>query len=468
MSAIAFVIGQIGVARTVIFRTIPTTTRIQTTQIETIETRRSRSRKGTNTQGCENMLMTSRLRWHRIARVALTLSLAATWGSTAPRSTLAETPAGVARVRSAATVPPVTAAEVRPHIEFLASPALQGRGGPQRAIAAKYLRDRFEELGLEPLFADDSYDQPIPGANRAADADPPVIGINVGGWIPGSDPKLKDEFVIISAHYDHLGVRGGEVYPGADDNASGVAMMLETAREIAAMTVKPRRSLVFVGFDLEEEMLWGSRWFASHPPWPLDRLKLFITADMIGRSLGNLDLPTVFVLGSERAPHLQTVLDETPVPEGLELARLGIDLIGTRSDYGPFRDRKIPFLFFSTGQHGDYHTPRDVAELIDYEKVARVSRVVLSIAVLVADSDDAPEWSDEVAPDLAEASAIHRITELVLEADRTGERSINGLQRFFVSQVYAKTGNAIRLGRLTGAERQWLTRSSQLLLLSVF
>ncbi len=414
------------------------------------------------------MLITHRLRWRWIARTALALSLAAAWGAAVPRSARAATPAGVARIHSEAPTPPVTAAEVRPHIEFLASPQLQGRGGPQRTIAAKYLRDRFEEFGLEPLFADDSYYQPIPGAKRAGDAEPPVIGINVGGWIPGSDPKLKDEFVIISAHYDHLGVRQGEIYPGADDNASGVAMMLETAREVAAMQVKPRRSLVFVGFDLEEEMLWGSRWFASHPPWKLDRLKLFITADMIGRSLGNLDLPTVFVLGSERAPFLQDVLDETPVPEGLELARLGIDLIGTRSDYGPFRDRKIPFLFFSTGQHGDYHTPRDVAERVDYEKVARVSRVVLSIAVRVANSDGSPEWADEVAPDLAEASAIHRITELVLEADRNGERSINGLQRFFVSQVHAKTGNALRLGRLTGAERQWLTRSSQLLLLSVF
>ncbi len=414
------------------------------------------------------MLTTNRLRWRWIAKAALSLTIVSVWGADAIRSTQAEAPAGVAQVRSALTVPPVTAAEVRPHIEFLASPLLQGRGGPQRTMAAKYLRDQFEEFGLKPLFADDSYYQPIPGAKRAADADPPIIGINVGGWIPGSDPKLKKEFVIISAHYDHLGVRQGEVYPGADDNASGVAMMLETAREIAAMTVKPRRSLVFVGFDLEEEMLWGSRWFASHPPWELNRLKLFITADMIGRSLGNLDLPTVFVLGSERAPLLQDVLDEIPVPEGLELARLGIDLIGTRSDYGPFRDRKIPFLFFSTGQHGDYHTPRDVAELIDYEKVARVSRVVLSIAVQVANSDDSPQWADDVAPDLAEASAIHRITELVLEADRTGERSINGLQRFFVSQVHAKTGNALRLGRLTSAERQWLTRSSQLLLLSVF
>ncbi len=417
------------------------------------------------------MLITQRLRSRRISRTALALSLAAAWGTAAIRTTHAETPAGVARIRSAATPPPVTAGEVRAHVEFLASPALQGRGGPQRSVAAKYLRDQFEEFGLKPLFSDGSYYQPIPGtlgASRDADTDPPVIGINVGGWIPGSDPTLRDEFVIISAHYDHLGVRQGEVYPGADDNASGVAMMLETAREVAAMTVKPRRSLVFVGFDLEEEMLWGSRWFASHPPWELGRVKLFITADMIGRSLGNLDLPTVFVLGSERAPLLQDVLDETPVPEGLEVARLGIDLVGTRSDYGPFRDRKIPFLFFSTGQHGDYHTPRDVHELVDYEKVARVSGVVLSVAVRVANSDDVPQWSDQVVPDLAEASAIHRITELVLEADRSGERSINGLQRFFVSQVHAKTGNALRLGRLTVAERQWLTRSSQLLLLSVF
>ncbi|MBX3440464.1 MAG: M28 family peptidase [Planctomycetaceae bacterium] len=366
---------------------------------------------------------------------------------------------------------PVTAAAVRQHIDYLASPRMAGRGGPQRLLAAKYIRDHFGEAGLLPLFPEGEFYQPVPGARAIGDdqdAEAPIIGVNVGGWIPGSDPELCDEYVIISAHYDHLGIRNGELHPGADDNASGVSMLLETARAVSRMPVKPRRSVVFVAFDLEEELLWGSRWFAAHPPWPLERLKLFMTADMIGRSLGNLPLPTVFVLGSEHAPLLQSTLDQVSVPEGLEIARLGIDLIGTRSDYGPFRERQIPFLFFSTGQHADYHTPRDTPDLIDAEKVARVSNVVLAVALEISDSEEVPVWTDAPPPSLEEASAIHRITELVLEADRTGARSMSGVQRFFVSQVHAKTGNAIKLGRITEPERRWLSRSSKLLLLSVF
>ncbi len=334
-------------------------------------------------------------------------------------------------------------------------------------IAANYIREQFHSMGLRPLFPGDSFLQPLPGA-EGEDRRTTIIGQNVGGWIPGSDPVLRDEFVIISAHYDHLGVRDGELYPGADDNASGVSMLLETAREVAALKNKPRRTVVFVAFDLEERLLWGSRWFAAHPPWELEQVKLFITADMIGRSLGDLPLPTVFVLGSEHAPLLQEVLDDVQVPAGLEVARLGIDLIGTRSDYGPFRDRQVPFLFFSTGEHPDYHTPQDDSSRIDAAKVARISSLILSVALNVADRDDPPEWTDEIEFNLTEAESVHRITELMLATDPDKDVKLNSVQRFFVTQVHNRTGNVLRLGRITPPERVWLIRSVQLLMLSVF
>lgn len=364
---------------------------------------------------------------------------------------------------------PITADEVRPHIELLAGPKLRGRQGKDALRAALYLESQFIKFGLQPLFAGD-YLQPVNGRTEqtATGPVPKILGHNVGGWIEGSDPQLRDEFVMITAHFDHLGMTGGELHPGADDNASGVSMMLETAREIVAMPIKPRRSIVFVGFDLEEHLLWGSRWFAAHPPWEISQVKLFITADMIGRSLGDLPLPTVFVLGSERAPALRTVLDDVDCPDNLEMLRLGADLIGTRSDYGPFRDRQIPFLFFSTGEHGDYHTPRDTPDLVDCDRVAQVSTLILRVALEVANTTTPPEWTDEIAPDLEEARTVHRITELVLEADTRGEHDLNGFQRLFVDQVHSKTGNAIRLGRLSAPERVWLTRAAQLLLLSVF
>ena len=110
--------------------------------------------------------------------------------------------------------------------------------------------------------------------------------------------------MIVAAHFDHLGVRGGVLYPGADDNASGVAMMLEVARSIVRAPVPPKRSMMFIGFDLEEIGLFGSRYFVAHPPVPLEKVALFVTADMIGRSLAGVCDSHVFVLGTEKCAGL--------------------------------------------------------------------------------------------------------------------------------------------------------------------
>jgi hypothetical protein len=359
----------------------------------------------------------------------------------------------------------VLASDVRPHVEYLASPELKGRSGPDARIAAEYIQQRFERWGLKPLFPGDSFFQQIPGA-RSEEGAKSIVGRNVGAWVPGSDPSLGDEVVIISAHYDHLGVRGGRIYRGADDNASGVAMLLEVARRTAAAAVKPRRSIAFIAFDLEERMLWGSRWFVAHPPWPLAQVKLFITADMIGRSLGDLPLPVVFVLGSEHAPQLKNVLSRVGTPHGLEVARLGIDLIGTRSDYGPFRDARIPFLFFSTGQHPDYHTPEDIPERVDYARVAKVSGLVHAICHDAANADEAPEWTDDVATNLDEARSLNRIATLMLQS--RGSEELTGVQQFLLSHTKNRTAQIIERGNMSPLERTWLARVSQLMLLSVF
>ena len=378
----------------------------------------------------------------------------------------AESPATTTTARSAKTQT-IIEADVRPHIEYLASPELRGRSGYGSILAAKYIRNHFERCGLKPLFEGDSYFQPIPGPDREELRDS-FIGRNIGGVIPGSDPNLRNEYVIISAHYDHLGERGDKIYAGADDNASGVSMLLEVAKQMAGSAVAPRRSVVFVAFDLEEHMLWGSRWFAAHTPWPIEQVKLFITADMIGRSLGNLPLPTVFVMGSEHAPQVKAALDRAGQPKGLEVARLGIDLIGPipRSDYGPFRELKVPFLFFSTGEHPDYHTPRDTPERIEYNKVAGVSSLVLKLSTDIANTNEAPVWTDEVTPDLEEVRSLHRITTLLLQDN--DEHPLNNLQRFIISGAQSKTNQIIERGDVTSVERTYLISIAQVLMLSVF
>ena len=361
---------------------------------------------------------------------------------------------------------------VRPHVEFLASPQLAGRSGANSAKAADYLTKQFRDCKLRPLFADGSFEQPIPTSaeelkgNDSSNKSPRIVGRNVGAWLEGSDPKLRDELIVIGTHFDHLGTRNGRIFRGADDNASGTAMMLEVARQLATSKQRPKRSIVFVGFDLEEQLLWGSRWFVAHPPFELDRVKLFITADMIGRSLGDLPLPTIFVMGSEHAPRMKLLLDDVGSPRGLEVARLGIDLIGVRSDYGPFWSEKIPFLFFSTGEHPDYHTPRDVPEKLDFEKIARVSSLVLRLVEATANADGAPQWTDEVQPNIDEVKAIHRITDLLLQAGE--KKPLTDLQRLIVTQAKNKCQQILDRGTFTADDRKWLIRISQLLLLSVF
>lgn len=359
----------------------------------------------------------------------------------------------------------ITAAQVRPHVETLAGPEYRGRRGPDAFRAAQYLVDRFRECKLKPLFPDNRFDQRIPGDSDKEDG-AHIVGVNVGGWIEGSDPVLKDEYIVIGVHHDHLGVREGEIYAGADDNATGVAMMLEVARVISSLPTPPKRSVVFIGFDLEEHLLWGSRWFVAHPPWPLTKVKLFMTADMIGRALGDLPLPVVFVMGSEHSPAIRATLDQSVRPKEVEIARLGIDLVGTRSDYGPFRDRQIPFLFFSTGQHPDYHSPNDLPSKVNYEKVAQVSNLAARITQSVANAADAPVWTSDVELSLDEPRALERISTLLLEVD--SDRPLTDVQRYMVSTVRNRTRRILEKGTMTADDRTWLTRMSQLMLLSVF
>ena len=371
--------------------------------------------------------------------------------------------------------PAIAPGDVRPHVELLASDQFEGRRGQAGVRAARYLVTHFREIGLQPLFGDNFY-QPIPGPDRE-DGTKTFYGQNVGAWLPGSDEKLRDEFIIVSAHYDHLGERNGAIFRGADDNASGTSMLLEVATAFAELEQRPRRSLVFLGFDLEEHMLWGSRWFAAHPPWPIEQVKLFTTADMIGRSLGDLPISTVFVLGSEHGTGMNELLDRVGRPRGLNIARMGVDLIGTRSDYGPFRDRKIPFLFFSTGEHPDYHAPTDTADKIDYEQVARVASLVLNITTEAANADQGPEWIADVQPQVAEVQAVHSIAHKLLEADEAAQfgiggaskaRELTGFQRFIVKQAEVTTRQILERGTVTPAERSSLIRTAQVLLLSVF
>jgi hypothetical protein len=360
----------------------------------------------------------------------------------------------------------ITAAELKAHVYRLASPEFLGRKGPGADRAARHIAGLFEKLKLRPAFGD-SYFQPIPWLLADDDHKNSFVGRNVGAVLPGTDPKLKDEWVLLSAHFDHLGKTGNRLYPGADDNASGVAMLIEVAEHFALRKEKPRRSVMFVAFDQEETGLQGSTYFSAHSPRDLKNLKAFLTADMIGRSMANVMDEYVFALGSERSSRMRKLLEEAKPPEGLKVGRLGADLVGTRSDYGPFRDRQIPFLFFSTGQHPDYHKPSDLPEKIDYEKLRRISVLIADLTTRLANDDEVPTWDDKgLPPDLDEVRTILVLVKRVLA--KPDVYPLTDKQRELVGGVETRLGGMVKSGKVSSDDRNWLIWTARLLLTTVF
>ncbi|WP_165246015.1 M28 family metallopeptidase [Paludisphaera soli] len=375
----------------------------------------------------------------------------------------------VATIAAALAISPAGASEpVRPErpelerwVRLLASPEFEGRRGEGARKAAALIADEFRRLGLEPLFQG-RFTQEVPAA-------PPVDapGRNVGAILKGSDPELKDRCVIVSAHYDHLGVRGGVLYPGADDNASGVAMLMETARALVESGVRPRRSVVFVAFDQEEVGLYGSRYFAANPPFPLEGVDLFVTADMIGRSLGGVCEDLVFVMGTEHVPTLRPWLFEAVAGKPLTLGILGADLLVlNRSDYGPFRSRKIPFLFFSTGENPRYHAPSDTPDTLDYPKLTEISRLIHAVIARSADAPSLPRWNDEIDRPIEEVVTIRDVLR-ILDANR-GLLGINAAQGFVIASTLKSLEGVVERGVVTPSERSSMIQAARLVLMTLF
>ena len=197
------------------------------------------------------------------------------------------------------------------------------------------------------------------------------------GVLPGHDPARASEAVVVGAHYDHLGRAGGAVYPGADDNASGTAVVLELARAFAAAGGAPR-TLVFVLFSGEEIGLLGSRHYVRNPTVPIERTVAMINLDMVGR-LGDRPLG---VGGVATGGGLKTVVDD--VGRQLSLALADREAPGGGSDHAPFYGAGVPVLFFHTGAHPDYHRPSDTADKIDADGLARVAAVATRVIEEVA------------------------------------------------------------------------------------
>ncbi len=308
---------------------------------------------------------------------------------------------------------PVTAAELCDTIATLAHDSLEGRraGTDQADRAARWIAGRFSAIGLEPLRDGGGYLLPFsfpasvlrdphadphaasganphgaPDSSAGGSADAATLAsANVAGLVRGTDPALADEAIVIGAHYDHLGWGGmGSLAPderaihnGADDNASGVAGVLELAEWFAA---RPQaRTLVFATFGAEELGNLGSSAWVADPPWPLEATVAMINLDMVGRLREKLD-----VLGTGTSAAWPALLDSLAAdPETPELARVP-DGFGP-SDHASFYGRQIPVLALFTGAHEEYHRPADDLETIDAEGEVRVLELAARVIEAVAD-----------------------------------------------------------------------------------
>ncbi len=270
-------------------------------------------------------------------------------------------------------------------VRYLADDALQGRfsGTPGERCAGSYIAARFESLGLEPAGTD-GYFQSLPLASAATPHAPAGTGRNVLALLPGSDPALRSSVVIIGAHYDHLGLgdfastgEAGQIHNGADDNASGVAAILEAARTLTGGP-RPSRSILFIAFTGEELGLIGSSYYTKNPTLPLSETVAMVNLDMVGRLEGG----TLIVYGTGTAPEWEQL-----IPSANE--DVGIDLVFEASGYGPsdhtsFYSSDIPVLHLFTNVHADYHKDTDDWEKIDPEGLVQVARFTAGIASLVA------------------------------------------------------------------------------------
>ncbi|MEO6131098.1 MAG: M28 family peptidase [Saprospiraceae bacterium] len=223
-------------------------------------------------------------------------------------------------------------------------------------------------------------------------------GQNVLGYIEGTDPQLKDELVVVSAHYDHLGRRGQEIYYGADDNASGTSAVLEIAQAMELAKAKgdgPRRSVLCMLMTGEEKGLLGSQYYAEHPVFPLANTVADVNIDMIGRMDTLHKLPDyTYVIGSDR---LSTELHQINESMNQQYTHLKLDYTYNadndpnrfyyRSDHYNFAKNGIPAIFFFSGVHADYHRPTDTPDKIMFDKARTIAQLAFYTTWELANRD---------------------------------------------------------------------------------
>ena len=318
--------------------------------------------------------------------------------STSSRKAVAAEPAGITP-EMRIVMSHITANSLRGHVSFLASDLLEGRDTPSRGldIAGEYIASQFLRLGLEPA-ADDEYFQSVVVKPEDPNS---AKSRNVAGILRGSDPALRDTYVILSAHYDHIGLAqtgDDRVFNGANDDASGTAAVLEAATAMASLHPRPKRSVLFLLFCCEEKGLRGSRYYADHPLVPPAKTIAQLNLEQVGRTdaVEGPHVNTANVTGFDFSSMTQILVDSGK--------RVGVTVLKdekastayfNRSDNGPLARLGIPAHTLSvTYDFPDYHAVGDEWRKIDYDNMAKVDQTV-GIAILrLAQTLTPPKWNE--------------------------------------------------------------------------
>lgn len=255
---------------------------------------------------------------------------------------------------------------MRSLVSELCSEACAGRApGTREGLAARrVVKGALRAAGLDP------FEQEVPGCR----------GANVLAKLDGD----IDRYVVVGAHFDHLGRRGQQVFWGADDNAAAVAILVRVAGALSRRRAGGR-GVIFAAFDGEEPPYFlsggmGSQRFAKEPPVPIEKIDMMVCMDLVGHAFGPEGLPgdvrgSVFALGAERSAGTSDLVDGLSRAEpGVVVRRADVEIVPPLSDYEPFWRREVPFLFLTGGRWRHYHTPEDTPEKLDYTKMEATAR----------------------------------------------------------------------------------------------
>ena len=298
----------------------------------------------------------------------------------------------------------VTPELLKKHASYLADDALEGRaaGYPGNDKAADYVAGVFKAAGLKPVGDEGGFFQKFKVGTRETR--------NVVGLLEGTDPALKEEIVVVGAHYDHVGTAdqrdygrlgGGrgedKIWNGADDNGSGTTTLLGLVRAFGEGGLRAKRSLVFIGFSGEEAGLIGSAFYCRKPHGSIDKHVYMLNLDMVGRNPHKpIELHGV---GSAEGGVLRKIAERAVGASGLKATlNDGVKLVGGDSDHSSFRDKKVPYSFFFSGFHADYHRPSDTADKLAYDNMVLVAKTSIDILLDVANLEERPRFVGQAGP----------------------------------------------------------------------